>query len=193
MGRHKALLPLGEMRVIDYLIQRFSQSFDEVVLVTNNPELYTGIKIPIISDDPSYKNCGPLAGIYRSFEATGAEVILSVACDMPFASPALGRWLIDVLIERKAEAVVPYHDGFIHPLFAAYDTKGKDKMKKLLDRGQYAIKGYLDEVHDTIVEEKEVPNEHLKNWDRFLWNMNDPKAYEEAKAIWKKHERGGGN
>jgi molybdopterin-guanine dinucleotide biosynthesis protein A len=194
MGSHKALLQLGEKRVIDHLIERFSCEFDEVVLVTNDPELYMDVNVPIISDDPSYKNCGPLAGMYRAFEATDAEMILSVACDMPFASPALGRWLLDVLQERNTEAVVPRHNGFIHPLFAVYRTRGrgKEKMKQLLDNQQYAIKDYLDGVHDTIVEEIEAPGD-LKKWDRFLWNMNDPNAYEEAKEMWKNHERGGGN
>src|SRR6185369_1285152 len=90
-GEPKALMELGGRRVIDRVVDVLASVTDDLLVVTNTPELYAS-----------------LGGIYSGLKAAGAA-IFTVACDMPFLRPDVARLVIGRA--EEADVVVPRAGG----------------------------------------------------------------------------------
>jgi molybdopterin-guanine dinucleotide biosynthesis protein A len=78
MGRDKSRLRLGAQTMLE-------QIRAEAQL--------TGLRVRIIRRD-AVPRCGPLGGIFTALQTTSAGAILFLACDMPFVTARLMRWLL---------------------------------------------------------------------------------------------------
>ncbi len=88
-GEPKALLELGGRRIVERVLDVLRAVADPVLLVTNTPELYRFLGLPMIAD--VFPDGGSLGGIYSGLLAAPGEVAFTMACDMPFVSPAVAR------------------------------------------------------------------------------------------------------
>src|SRR2546429_9209721 len=88
-GRPKALIELGGSRIIERVLAALTAVVDDVLLVTNTPELYAFLKLPMVAD--VYPDRGSLGGIYSGLNAASRETAVTVACDMPFLQPDVVR------------------------------------------------------------------------------------------------------
>src|SRR3990167_9677702 len=84
-GRPKALLDVGGRRIIERVLDAVTPSVGEVLLVTNTPDLYAFLGLPMVAD--VYPDHGSLGGIYSGLEAAPGEAAFPVAGDMPFLHP----------------------------------------------------------------------------------------------------------
>ena len=57
--------------------------FRDIILVTNNPELYSFLPCTTVAD--IYPGRGSLAGIHAGLSNSKTRYIFAVACDMPLA------------------------------------------------------------------------------------------------------------
>jgi molybdenum cofactor guanylyltransferase len=106
MGRNKALLrldPAGPTLVEGVVAAVAARG--PIVLVTNTPEEYAFLGLPMVADAPEHAGAGPLAGLYSGLRASTAAYNLTLACDMPRLQPAL----LDVMaaLPRDYDALVP--------------------------------------------------------------------------------------
>ena len=62
MGFDKQLLKIDRRRLMDSIINKLKKEFDEIIIVTNRPELYIGLSHKITVD--IIKDKGPLGGIH---------------------------------------------------------------------------------------------------------------------------------
>jgi molybdopterin-guanine dinucleotide biosynthesis protein A len=63
---------------------------------------------------------GPAAGLYAGLQSTGAEVVVALACDMPFVTEATVRRLLDAADGTGDGALLVDHEGRRQFLAAAY-------------------------------------------------------------------------
>src|SRR5262249_11526219 len=84
-GRPKALIELGGRRIIGRVLAAPTPTFDNVLVVTNTPELYGFLGLPMVGD--VYPEHGSLGGIYSGLQAAAGQAAFTVACDMPFLHP----------------------------------------------------------------------------------------------------------
>ena len=118
MGTNKALLPFKEKTNIERIRDELRSLFDDIILVTNDPESYEFLKIKTVSD--KYPGKGPLAGVHAGLMASNYEENIVVACDMPFVSADLaGTLVLDKLNVRYLEEVDlhAYGDGRLEEIF----------------------------------------------------------------------------
>jgi len=81
MKVNKCLISLNGKRLIDILVSKIRDIFEEIYIVTNFPDLYFYTGIPLLGDIYPFK--GPMAGIHVAL--TNAKYdIFAFACDMPF-------------------------------------------------------------------------------------------------------------
>lgn len=177
MGTNKALLKFHEKTNIERIKDELQHVFDDIILVTNDPETYHFLNIKTVTDQ--YPGSGPLAGIHAGLEASDYEENFVVACDMPFVSAELASSLVKAL--KHHDAVVPVSEGRQHPLFAAYQKRVAREAKESIEDGNLRIKHMLEKLNVRFLDEAGLQHYFEGSLDRVFFNMNHPEEYEHAK------------
>ena len=142
MGSDKSLLPIDGARFIDHIYRRLTALFDEVIIVTNSPDLYADIPCRKVPD--LYRAQGSLAGIHAGLHHARHQRVFVVACDMPFVSAAVVRRLC--LTDGSGDVVIPCGEHGFEPLHAVYGKGCLPAMEKTLAGGERRIVAFFDEV-----------------------------------------------
>jgi len=140
MGRNKALLEVNGERMIETTYRRMAELFDEVLLVTNTPEIYDFIPCRKIAD--IYPGMGPLGGIHAALTNSVAERAFITACDMPSLNSQLIRELCS--IQGDVDVVIPETPGGLEPLHAVYAKSCLPKMETMLLAGERRVLSFFD-------------------------------------------------
>jgi molybdenum cofactor guanylyltransferase len=177
MGTNKALLKFREKTNIERIKDELQHVFDDIILVTNDPETYQFLNMKMVTDQ--YPGSGPLAGIHAGLEASDYEENFVVACDMPFVSSELASSLVKAL--KHHDAVVPVSEGRQHPLFAAYQKRVANEAKECIEDGNLRIKHMLEKLNVRFLDEPDLQLYFEGRLDRVFFNMNHPEEYEDAK------------
>ena len=177
MGTNKALLKFHEKTNIERIKDELKHVFDDIILVTNDPETYQFLNIKTVTDQ--YPGSGPLAGIHAGLEASDYEENFVVACDMPFVSAELAESLVKAL--KHHDAVVPVIEGRQHPLFAAYQKRTAREAKSCIEEGTLRMMHLLDRLNVRYLEEEDLMLYCEGSLERVFFNMNHPEEYEDAK------------
>ena len=164
-GEPKALVELGGRRLIDVLV------------VTNTPELYRFLGLPMVPD--TFPDHGSLGGIYSGLAAASGDAAFTVACDMPFLRAAVAR----LVVARAAEAdvVIPRAAKQLQTLHAVYGKRCLPHMEDRLRAGRLKIVGFFDAVRVLEIPEDEVAR-HADPAIVFM-NVNTPEELERARSL----------
>jgi molybdopterin-guanine dinucleotide biosynthesis protein A len=176
-GEPKALLEVGGRRIVERVADVLGQVADDLLLVTNTPELFDWMGLPMVPD--VFPDCGSLGGIYSGLKAAPGEAAFTVACDMPFLSPAVAR----LVTSRAADAdvVVPRVGPHYETLHACYARACLGPMERRLGAGQLKITGFWDEVRVLAIPEEDIAR--LADPAAVFLNVNTPTDLERARAI----------
>lgn len=177
MGRDKAALDLGGRPLLAWAVDALRAAFDEVVVVGPAERATLVPNVPVVAD--AYPGQGPLGGIATALRQLGAGRIFVAACDMPFLSPALARYLAELAPE--AAAVVPRTERGIEPLCGCYGRACLPVAEDLLARGELAMAGLLAQVGARIVAPEEWGLHDITG--RSLLNVNTVAEWEAARRI----------
>jgi molybdopterin-guanine dinucleotide biosynthesis protein A len=176
MGTDKSLLKFGGTFLIERAANVMRNVFAPVVVASDRTDAYAFLDLPILPDIK--KNCGPLGGIHSAFVQTKAQLLFVLACDMPFVSADLIRFVAAQKVE--ADAIVPTMDGRIQPLCGLYSRTGLFIIEQLLDRGDHALMNLLTKLKHTIVQV--APDLPFYEPD-MLDNFNEPADVERGKYL----------
>lgn len=176
MGTNKALLDLNGRRVIEGIVEKLEKTVDEMLIVTNTCSDYEFLQLPMVSDN--WKDMGPLAGIEAGLSHSHTERNLIVACDMPFISVELGKYLLSCL--EESQVAVPEIEGTRHPLFAAYRKETVVEVRKSLEKNHLGIWRFLQNVDVKIMTEEGLERLGLPNEEQYFFNMNNREHYQKA-------------
>lgn len=142
MGSDKSLLPLHGGRFIDHVWKVMSSLFDEVIIVTNSPELYS--HLPCRTAPDIYPVRGSLTGIHAGLCHSRSEKIFVVACDMPFLDPAMIRTVCTAGGEHQV--AIPRSEHGLEPLHALYHRDCIPAIEAVLDQGRKRIVAFFPQV-----------------------------------------------
>ena len=171
MGSDKALLPLAGARFVDHVYRAFTALFDEVLIVTNSPDLYADLPCRKVPD--FFLGQGSLAGIHAGLSRARHDKIFVADCDMPFINPALVRRICDHA--GRADVVIPRSETGHEPLHAVYDRRCLGGMRELLEAGRRRIVGFFPRVK---VEELPAAVWHDLDPEGLSFrNINTPEEY----------------
>lgn len=172
MGRNKALLEVNGEPMIGTAYRRMAELFDNVLLVTNTPEIYEFIPCRKLAD--IYPCMGPLAGIHAALSGCSGDRVFVTACDMPSLNPHLIRELGS--IQRGADVVIPETPGGLEPLHAFYAKSCLPKMERMLRAGERRILSFFDQAQVRL-----VPRGRIAALDpdfSSFRNINTPEDYQ---------------
>jgi molybdopterin-guanine dinucleotide biosynthesis protein A len=182
MGRDKAFLPFGTGMLIERVIEVLHQVTEDVILITNTPELYQRFGLPMFSD--AIPEAGSLGGVYTGLVSAQASYSLCLACDMPFVKPAFLRFLCEVAAE--ADVVIPRNAEDFQPLCTVYSQVCREPIRQKIDAGRLKITGFFDQVRVRV-----VGGELLARYDPhdvMFFNANTPEEYERARQMLESEE-----
>src|SRR5262245_46356509 len=151
-GSPKAPMRLGGHRLIERVLAALTAAVDEILVVTNSPDLYAFLGVPMVSD--AMPDHGSLGGIYTGLREAPGEAALTVACDMPFVLPDVMR-----LVAGRAGAgdvVIPRVGGQLETLHALYAKSCLPHIAERLEAGQFKVAGFFDRVRVVEIPEVEV-------------------------------------
>ena len=176
-GEPKALMALGGRRIVERVVAAIAPVVDDVLVVTNTPELYAFLGLPMVGD--VFPDHGSLGGIYSGLAAATGDVAFTVACDMPFLRTDVAR----LVIERAGEAdvVIPRVGDQLETLHACYAKACLPAMEARLRTGRLKIVGFFDAVRVTEIPEAAV--RALADPSIVFMNVNTPDELAQARAI----------
>jgi FdhD protein len=171
MGSEKSLLPIQGARFIDHIYSCLSSLFEDVVIVTNSPELYQDIpcrKVPDI-----YFNHGALGGIHAGLSQVEQSRAFVVGCDMPFVSTEMVRKICS--LADRGDLILPLSSSGHEPLHALYDKSCLPAIEQVLEAGHKRIMKFFSQVR--VVEIPAIELLPLDPQEKSFCNINTPDEY----------------
>jgi len=193
----KAFIEVEGKKIIERNLKIMRKLFREIFIVTNQPELYSYLGVPMFGDVQNIR--GPMTGVLTALMNSSNKWIFVSACDMPFINPGLIRFMADerhnpvclpILNARQKkdftvmprsdiyDVVVPVLHHRAEPLFAFYSIRVLNSLEQFILSGKKGIKDFLLN-HDKRV--KYISSEEIKNIDpdlRSFINLNAPEDIE---------------
>jgi molybdopterin-guanine dinucleotide biosynthesis protein A len=179
MGANKALLSFRGVPLIQRVVERMRPLGDELLVITNQPGLYQFLGLPMVAD--IFPGKGALGGLYTALRAAAHPLVGVVACDMPFANPAL------LAAERDAcaqdwDVILPVMAGQREPLHAVYRKEAcLVPVRKALDENRLRMDSWFGEVRLREYGEEEIRRSDPEG--RAFLNVNTPEEFRRAEEL----------
>jgi molybdopterin-guanine dinucleotide biosynthesis protein A len=176
-GDPKALMELGGRPIVARVLDVVRQVTERVLLVTNTPDLYAFLGLPMVPD--VFPEGGSLGGIYSGLRAAPGDAAFTVACDMPFLSASVARLV--VARAGEADVVAPRIGEQWETLHACYGKACLAPMERRLREGRLRITGFFGEVRVLAITEAEVAA--VGDPARVFMNVNTPDELARARVL----------
>ena len=180
MGKDKANLSFMGQPLIQRILQRGQTLAGEVLVVTNHPEDFAYLRVPLAMD--ILPPAGPLIGLYTALHKAQTSSLVAVGCDMPFINTDLLAYQLDILENEVNDLVIPQHAGGLEPLHAAYRRETcLAAVEAALEEGERSLTGWLDRV-----KARRLPESLLRSFDPDLQafiNLNTPQEYQLVEGV----------
>jgi molybdopterin-guanine dinucleotide biosynthesis protein A len=154
MGQDKAFLLLGDKPLVEKVINAFGELFEQVLVVTNNPEKYGEYRQKLTIKEDVIPDKGPLGGIYSGLLSSQNVYNFIIACDMPFLNRELLAYIVNQA--KNFDAVIPEYKGRLNPLFALYSKDCIPEFKKQISQDNLKIRNFIGDMNAKILPSAEV-------------------------------------
>ena len=175
-GKNKALVRIGEKRILDRIYEVFSLLFDKIILVTNDPLQYLEWDFDIVTDIFPIRSS--LTGIHTGLFYLTTPYAFFVACDIPFIKKELIEILLDS-VEPGIDIVIPETSKGVEPLCSVYSKRCFKPIEEQLEKKSLKIQRVFQKVRV-----KKIPEDILRTIDPdlvSLYNINTPDDLARAK------------
>ncbi|HZK44316.1 MAG TPA: molybdenum cofactor guanylyltransferase [Syntrophomonadaceae bacterium] len=177
MKYNKAFAELGDMRIIDIILARFKQMFDETIIITNDPEEYQDLGVEVYTD--IYPRLGPIGGIHSALVNSTNEVVFALACDMPFVPDTLIKYMFDRI--DGYDTVVARTNGFFQATAALYNKSSLPVLTDCLENKKLKTTLLFRDLNSKVLEENELIK--FGDLDDIFFNINDKSALLRAQEL----------
>ncbi|MGD9384256.1 MAG: molybdenum cofactor guanylyltransferase [Desulfobacterales bacterium] len=177
-GTNKALIRVAGRCILDRIYDIFSDIFEEIILVTNDPIQYLEWDLNIVSDIFPIR-CS-LTGIHAGLFYMNTPYAFFVACDIPFLKKDLVETILDN-IEPRIDIVIPDTSKGFEPLCSVYSKKCLNPVEQQLVKQQLKIRQVFQKVRV-----KKLPETILRQNDPDLisfYNINTHDDLTKAEQI----------
>ncbi len=141
MGKDKIFLHLHDNETfLGKLYREATLFFEKVIISAGSEEHAEKIRqlLPAAEIVPDqYSEKGPMGGIVSVYERSGTECFAVVPADVPKADMAVLSFFYD---QCETNAVVLRNGDKLEPLIGAYGKSVLQKMKQLVNEGNYRIR-----------------------------------------------------
>lgn len=179
MGTDKSFVRVLGRPLIEDVLAQVEGIGAETIILTNRPDDYGTLGLPLFADVLPDK--GALGGIYTALHSSSQPYTLCIACDMPFVVRPLLDYLISLIRDANADAIVPRLNGEAEPFRAIYSQVCLGPIRAALDAGKMRVISFFPDVRVRFVDEPEIDRfdpQHLS-----FFNVNTPEDLEQARRL----------
>lgn len=173
MGFDKQTLSFDGRPLIERTVELFRELFDDIVIVTDRPQLYRDKKVRVVSD--VFPGCGPMAGIHAGLLQAKSLFVYVIGCDMPYPEPnyinLMKRKLESAAANSVAGCMMRRDTGCLEPLNAFYNVALTDAMARSLENGERSLQSFCRNRPFIWVKEDEA--RAISSELRMFYNIND--------------------
>lgn len=174
MGTNKSFLKIGNQTIIERIVDLMRSIFPEVIIITNSPDEYKFLNIPLYED--IYKWKGPLAGIHSALTHTKTEKIFVLSCDVPLMT----KEMIQYIVDYKSDKPVIFCEaaGYHQPLVGIYSKKIIKEIEYFIsnnDLNDKSFHKFLSSIETEIIH----PQSLSFYKDEIFYNVNNMNDYNE--------------
>ena len=121
-GMNKAFLKINGDTIINRTIQLLSDLFNEIIIITNQPQDFDKFHQFNIFGD-IYKDQGPLGGIHSALTNSLFPSVFVVSCDMPFLNHEFIKKMVNLSCNINSDAIVPLLNSQPEPTHSIYHKR----------------------------------------------------------------------
>jgi molybdopterin-guanine dinucleotide biosynthesis protein A len=173
MGFDKQLLEKDHKHLAVYLAEELLHQFQEVIVVTNTPELYEDVPVRTCQD--IYPGQGPISGMHSAFCHCESDSIFVLACDMTGFSPEYAKYQAERMLQEKTEACVTMRGEKMETFHGFYKRTLHAEMEQKLKEKKTSIYRLLQNHPVTEITEEEMQT--YANPEQLFRNLNTPDDY----------------
>ncbi len=179
LGSPKALLKFQECTLLELIVDCLKEYFVQLTLVTDRPDLYGHLPVNITGDIIKTDKKSPLRGIHAGLISSPLSYQFIVACDMPFLSLDLIKYMEKFTDDY--DAVVPRIGNYFQPLHAYYSRSCIEVIEAQVKKGRYKVTEFYSQLNIKYVGEEEI--KRFDPQQRSFININRWSDYENALKI----------
>lgn len=176
LGQPKALLDFCGYTIIEVMIENLSSFFQELTIITDRPDLYSGLNVRLKEDLIVVQGKSPLRGIHAGLSSSNLPFQFISACDMPFLNLDLINYMYEFAPDY--DAVVPRIGSYFQPLHAFYSRNCVPVIERQLGKERFKITEFYKHLKVRYIEEGEILR-FDPNQESFM-NINTWSDYERA-------------
>lgn len=177
MKFNKAFAQVGGKPVIQMIIEKFKPLFQEIIIISNEPQLFTSFGLPIYQD--IYPYLGPVGGIHSALVNASNDQMFILGCDMPFMNMQLVEYMLSKISDY--DSVVPEIDSYLQPLAAVYNRTCLPVFTECLEHDKLKLTLIFSELNALVLKEDEL--QKFGSVREMFFNVNDPDALAQAQKI----------
>ncbi|UCD77390.1 MAG: molybdenum cofactor guanylyltransferase [Desulfobacterales bacterium] len=177
-GQNKAFIQVGGVRILDRLYRIFSDLFNEIILVTNDPLHFLEWDLTIATDLFAVRSS--LTGIHAGLFYMKNSFGFFAACDTPFLKKDLVEVLLENIEENK-DIIMPETADGMEPLCAIYSKRCLNTVEHHIKQNKFKIQRALKKHRW-----KKIPESKLRSKDPELisfFNINTPEDLARAEEM----------
>ena len=187
IGTNKALLKIDAKEVIQIIFDKMRNLFGEVIVISNEPELYKFLETRIYKD--IYPGYGPISGIHSGLINSTTEKNFFISCDMPFVKKELIEYVINFKTEKNI--VVPMNNNYVQTLCGIYGKKclpfleekifneDNSNEKTVKKQARFSLIRFALDCGAEFIEVSELPFYDAK----IFLNINDYEDFEKVRNL----------
>lgn len=149
---HKSFLKINGETIIEKQLETLNKVFTDIVVVTNNGELYKGLNVRIIAD--IIPNKGALGGIYSALMNIKDGHCFITASDMPYLNIDLIKYMMDNASD--SDVLVSEFNRVLEPLYAFYSKRCILAIEKQIKEDNFKISDLFKSVKVKKISQKVV-------------------------------------
>jgi molybdenum cofactor guanylyltransferase len=176
-GRDKSALLVDGRAILDRQIAALAPLTDDLMVVGDRAVAPHASRPRAIPD--AVPGCGPLGGLHAALTAARHDVLLLIACDMPYVSAPFAEYLLS--LAGDADIVVPQSERGYHPLCAVYTRACREPAGAQLADDRLKMRELMDRMRTRV-----VPVDDIRRFGdplRLLANVNTPADYADLEAL----------
>ena len=189
MGTNKSFLRFGDKTIIENIIDLMHSLFPNVLLITNEPDLYRNFDVEIHED--IYRFQGPLAGIHSGLTHSRTLMNFVISCDIPLITADVINFIINYY--SSSPIIISKADSYIQQLCGVYNKECMFEIENIFrennevelrdpdqKKRKCRVLSLVERLNGTVIDiEREFVNYRA---DTFL-NLNNPEDYQKVLSI----------